>query len=477
MGRRTRIVATLGPASTRPDVLDQLVRAGLDVARINFSHGEAAQKIADIAAVRDSARRVGRTVAILADLPGPKLRVRIPREIELIAESRVSICAKAGCDADLDVTEPECLREVCPGQRLLLDDGRLQLVAERLESNRLIARVTVGGTLLPNKGLNLPDTRLTIAALTERDLAALNIAAQCDVDWLALSFVRDAWAAAELRRVAADFGIRVPVLAKIERPEAVDRAEEIISAFDGVMVARGDLGVEIPLERVPSVQKRLIAMARRAGKPVITATDMLDSMRQNPRPTRAEASDVANAIYDGTDAIMLSGETAVGAYPVEAVACMNRIACEVEPEIANDPRYDFALAPGPIDDHITHLTCDLARDVKADAIITPTMTGRTARLVARHRPAAAIIAPSASESVLRQMTMIWGVEPVPLESPLPRGFDRLEAAVRSAYNHGAIKEGQLAVVLAGHPNEGGDRFPTIRVVRIGPAGACRQLLD
>ncbi len=477
MERRTRIVATLGPASTRPEVLDNLIRAGMDVARINFSHGEPAGKITDIAAVRDAANRVGRNVAVLADLPGPKLRIRIAHEIELIAGARVSICANANCQADLDVTEPECLGEVAPGQRILLDDGRLQLVAEHLDAGRLIARVTVGGMLLPNKGLNLPDTRLSIAALTERDLAALNIAAQCDVDWLALSFVRNAWAASELRRVAGEFGLHVPILAKIERPEAVEHADEIVAAFDGVMVARGDLGVEIPLERVPTVQKRLIGLARRAGKPVITATDMLDSMRENPRPTRAEASDVANAIYDGTDAVMLSGETAVGKYPVEAVACMDRIAREVEPEICNDPLYRLTLAPGPIDDHITHLTCDLARDVKADAIITPTMSGRTARLIARHRPAASIIAPSANESVLRQMALIWGVKPVPLESPLPRGSDRLEAAVRSSFNYGAVHDGQLVLVLAGHPNEGGERFPTIRLVRIGAGGVSRQPVD
>jgi pyruvate kinase len=254
----------------------------------------------------------------------------------------------------------------------------------------------------------------------------------------------------------------------------VEHAAEIVPAFDGVMVARGDLGVEIPLERVPTVQKRLIALARAAGKPVITATDMLDSMRQNPRPTRAEASDVANAIFDGTDAVMLSGETAVGAYPVEAVACMDHIAREVEPQIADDSRYRLTLPVGPIDDHVTHLTCDLAHDVKADAIITPTISGRTARLIARHRPAAAIIAPAADEGVVRQMALIWGVQPVPLESPLPHGADRLEVAVRSAFNAGALGEGQLAVVLAGHPNEGGGRFPTIRLVRVGAGGASRE---
>ena len=286
--------------------------------------------------------------------------------------------------------------------------------------------------------------------------------------------MRRAEAADELRAACRELGLNVPVLAKIERPEAVERAEAIIGAFDAIMVARGDLGVEIPLERVPSVQKRLIALARAAGKPVVTATDMLDSMRENPRPTRAEASDVANAIYDGTDAVMLSGETAIGKYPVEAVACMDRIAREVEPQLADDARFRLNLPTGPIDDHVTQLTCQLAHDVSADAIITPTYSGRTARLVARHRPAAAIVAPAPTAAVLRQMALIWGVQPVPLPDPLPRGADRLEAAVRAAFTHGAVKAGQRVVVLAGHPHETGDRWPTIRVVRVGEDGHSHE---
>jgi len=477
MERRTRIVATLGPAADRPGVLDALLRAGVDVARINFSHGDGPEHSRRIAAVREASRRCGRPVAVLADLPGPKLRVRLPAPIELIEDTEITIAAAEGVAADLQVTEPECIAEAKPDQRILLDDGRLQLIVVRVEAGKLVGRVVVGGKLSPNKGINLPDTPLSIPVLTERDRVALRVAAECAVDWIALSFVRDAKAASELRAAAAELGLRVPLLAKMERPEAVMRAEEIIAAFDGIMVARGDLGVEIPLERVPSVQKRLIALARRAGKPVITATDMLDSMRQNPRPTRAEASDVANAIYDGTDAVMLSGETAVGEYPVEAVRCMDRIAREVEPQLADDPRYDLTLPAGPIDDHLTQMTCELAGAVKADAIITPTNSGRTARLVARHRPAASIVAPAPTDAVVRQMTMIWGVRAVPLESPLPAGADRLQAAVLAAFRSGAVSDGQLAVVLAGHPAEGAGRIPTVRVVRVGPAGESREPLD
>ena len=470
MERRTRIVATLGPASEKPDLLDRLIAGGVDVVRINFSHGEASEHLGRAAAARAAARRCGKPIAVLGDLPGPKLRVRLAAPLTLIEGRDVSFGCASAVDADVAVTEPECVGEAAPGQRILLDDGRLQLIVIRRDGRRLIARVTVGGLLRPNKGLNLPDTALSVPALTERDLTALKAAAQAGVDWLALSFVRRASAADELRRAAAAVGLRVPILAKMERPEAVEHADEIIAAFDGIMVARGDLGVEIPLERVPAVQKRLIQQARRAGKPVITATDMLDSMRENPRPTRAEASDVANAIYDGTDAVMLSGETAVGAYPVEAVVCMDHIARETEPLLADDSRYNLILPIGPIDDQITHETCRLAHDIAAHAIITPTYSGRTARLVARHRPAAAIVAPAPSEAVVRQMALIWGVRPVLLESGLPPGADRLEAAVRSSFVAGAVSQGQLVVVFAGHPNEGGERFPTVRAVRVGADG-------
>ncbi len=470
MHRRTRIVATLGPASETPEVLDRMFAIGVDVVRINFSHGKAEEHLRRIANVREAARRAGKFIAVLADLPGPKLRVLLPSARELREGDEVSLACAAHAAADLVVTEPECLAEARPGNRILLDDGRMQLIAERRDGDRLIAKVTVGGTLQPNKGLNLPDTPLGIPALTVRDLEALRVAARAGIDWIALSFVRKASAADELRQAAAEVGLRVPILAKVERPEAVEQAEEIVAAFDGIMVARGDLGVEIPLERVPIVQKRLIQQARRAGKPVITATDMLDSMRENPRPTRAEASDVANAIYDGTDAVMLSGETAIGRYPVEAAACMDLIAREVEPFLADDHRYDLDLPVGPIDDQITQEMCKLAHDIKADAIITPTNSGRTARLVARHRPAACIVAPAPSETVVRQMAMIWGVRPVLLESPLAKGADRLEAAVHSAFQAKVISEGQLVVVFAGHPREGGERFPTMRVLTVGRDG-------
>jgi pyruvate kinase len=470
MHRRTRIVATLGPASEPAEVLDEMLQQGVDVIRINFSQGDPAERPRHIALVREAAKRNRKTVAVLADLPGPKLRVRMPSELKLKKGDELSFTWNPDDTTAITVTEPELLREVQPDQRLLLDDGRIQLKAVRQQGDRLLTRVTMGGTLLPNKGVNLPDTDVKVPALTDRDHEALKIAAASGVDWLALSFVRSPSAAKQLREAAGQLGCKAPILAKMERPEAIERAEEIIQAFDGIMVARGDLGVEIPLEKVPTAQKRLIVMARTAGKPVITATDMLDSMRGNPRPTRAEASDVANAIYDGTDAVMLSGETAVGSYPVEAVECMARIACESESQLLDDPRYRLMLEIGPVDDHFTQATCQLAHDVKADAIVTPTLSGRTARLIARHRPAAKIVAPATSETVRQQMKLIWGVQPVPLHDSLPTGSDRLDASVRSAFDYGAIEAGQLVMVLAGHPVEGGARFPTIRLVRVGEKG-------
>jgi pyruvate kinase len=474
--RRTRIVATLGPATDPPEVLRAILEAGVDVARINFSHGSAGDHLARIACLREAAKNLSRPVAVLADLPGPKLRVNQLRKRELQAgkEVRFSLRAEAVQVDDLTITEPEMLAEIRPGQRILLDDGRLQLEAMRTESDQLVALVVVGGALMPNKGVNLPDTPLTIPPLTDRDREALAVAARAGVDWLALSFVRQASAADELRKEAEKHGLRVPVLAKMERPEAVANAESIVAAFDGIMVARGDLGVEIPLEKVPPAQKHLINLARSAGKPVITATDMLDSMRQNPRPTRAEASDVANAIFDGTDAVMLSGETAVGSYPVEAVQCMHRIALEAESHLRESDtpfHLTYIGSDRSLDDHITHTVVDLALKVNADAIITPTISARTARLVARHRPATLVVAPTRNPEVLRQMAIIWGVVPVLMATGQHAGEDRMKAALKAAFNARSVQKGQLAIILAGHPEEGGPHLPTIRFVRVGEEGA------
>ncbi len=476
--RRTKIVATLGPATDEPAALEAVLRAGVDVARVNFSHGTEPEHLARVERFRAASRAVGKVTAVLADLPGPKLRCKIPAERTLAIGGELTFSLQdAPVHAeDIVITEPECLVDVRPGQRILLDDGRLQLEAVKADGGRLFARVVVGGVLKPNKGINLPDTPLSISAVTDRDRIAIAVAVKAQCDWLALSFVRGPEAAAELKQVAESFGYRGPILAKMERPEAVDRATPIIHAFDGIMVARGDLGVEIPLERVPMAQKHLIAEAILAGKPVITATDMLDSMQKNPRPTRAEASDVANAIFDGTDAVMLSGETAVGNYPTEAVRCMARIAEEAENHLQSSGggRRSHSLYPlHEIDDPLAQAACELADEVGAAAIVVPTLTGRTARLVSRNRPAAKIVALAPGDEVPRRLALAWGITPVQLGWVAP-GEDRMEAAVRDSFLAGAVAEGDRVVILAGHPIEGGPHFPTVRVARVGEGGSSRK---
>lgn len=478
MRRRTKIVATLGPATDTPEMMEAILRAGVDVVRVNFSHGTAEEHVARVRRLREASERVGKVVAVLADLPGPKLRVRLGAARTLKAGDRVgfSLSTVPVHADDLTLTEPAVLADVRAGQRMLLDDGRLQFEAVDVSTSRLEAKVIVGGVLSPNKGLNLPDTPLTIPSVTERDHAALAVAAAAGVDWVAVSFVRSAAAAIEVRAAMAAAGVTAPILAKVERPEAVERAMSIVAAFDGIMVARGDLGVELPLERVPMVQKMLIAEARTAGKPVITATDMLDSMRSNPRPTRAEASDVANAIYDGTDAVMLSGETAVGLYPVEAVECMHRIALETETHLQESgvsQGAHFLRHGSGIEDPITHAACSLALEVEASAIVTPTISGNSASLVARYRPWMRIVAVAPSEAVLRRLALVWGVRQVPMTTTAP-GDDRLDRAVRDAFAAGAVRAGERVVVIAGHPVEGGPRHPTIRVVRVGDAGCSGE---
>ncbi len=469
MERRTRIVATLGPATDPPGVLESLLRSGLDIARINAAHGTMDEHYERIHRLRAIADSLPRPIAVLLDLPGPKLRACLKEPLSLIEGHEVTLGTRQGTDADLGITEPGALEEIRPDQRILLDDGRLQLRVLRSQGEVVIARVITGGTLLPGKGINLPDTNLSIPSVTARDREALALAARGGVDWLGLSFVRSAGAAEEVRALVESNGLRLPILAKIERPEAVKHAAAIIREFDGIMVARGDLGVEIALERVPHIQKHLINLARLAGKPVITATDMLDSMRDRPRPTRAEVSDVANSIYDGTDAVMLSGETAVGRFPLEVFQTMDRIVREAETHMQGDQRFDLALSGQCIEDHISHLTCVLARNIRADAILTPAFSGRTARLVARHRPQTPIVVPVGSPSLCRQLMLSWGLTPVPLEG-VESSPDRLAEVVQAAYRAGAVGAGALVVVLAGNPVEGGGRFPTIRVVRVGSAG-------
>lgn len=451
--RRTKIVCTIGPSTSSREMIARLARAGMDVARLNFSYGTHEEYKRVIARLRAVAREIGRPIGILQDLAGPKLRVGdLPEGEMILRPGREVVLSVRGRPPAGHIPVPLAglSRAVSPGQRLLLSDGRIELQVVETSEGEIRCRVRVGGVLRSHQGLNLPDTSLPIPAVTKKDLADLRFGLQQGVDWVAMSFVRRAEDLEPLRRAMKRAGRRVPVIAKIEKHEAVDHLEEIIEAADGVMVARGDLGVEVALDRVPLLQKEIIARSRRAGKPVITATQMLETMVSSPRPTRAEVSDVANAVFDGTDAVMLSGETAVGKYPVEAVRVMARVTRRTEG--ARDAERHLAESITwpckTVTDAIGQASCALAQDLGARAIITGTSSGHTAVMVAVHRPETPVIAVTENVATQRRLTLVWGV--TPLRAPRGRNTDELVAnAVNRAREEGLLKREDLVVVTAG----------------------------
>ncbi|HET6174718.1 MAG TPA: pyruvate kinase [Gaiellales bacterium] len=418
--RRTKIVCTIGPATSEEPMIERLVAAGMDVARVNCSHGDVEELAELVRAVRAVEKRLDRPLAILADLPGPKLRVaRLsePRTVES-GDELVLASAGAGGGDDLELGfELDFARVVRPGSPVMIDDGRVRLRVVEALGKRVRCRVETGGLIRSQKGVNLPGSYLPIPSITDRDREILEHAVGWDVDYVALSFVRRAEDVEDLKRLIQGLGGRQRVIAKIEKLEAIEQLEAIVAVTDALMVARGDLGVEIGAAEVPMLQKRMIRMGREAGKTVITATQMLESMIEAPEPTRAEASDVANAILDGTSAIMLSGETAVGKYPVEAVDTMVRIAAAVEPEFAYRDTPFEATRQGPryISDVVGHAACDMAEIIEAAAIIVPTVSGETAREVSRHRPHRPIVACTPSLDVQRQLMLDWAVVPLALD--------------------------------------------------------------
>jgi len=421
---RTKILATLGPATASEAGIRALVDAGASAFRLNFSHGTREEHAALVAAIRRVAR--GRPVAIVQDLAGPKLRLDRP------------VRGQPG-----DVVELNLPASVRPGDPVLLADGLKQLEVGRPGR----ARGGGGGELPAGKGINLPSSRLDeVPALTPKDREDLRFGVEQGVDYVALSFVRHASDLSEVKAAG------VPVIAKFEKAEAVAHMDEIVAAADGIMVARGDLGVEIPIERVPVVQKTLIAAANRSGRPVITATQMLRSMVESPLPTRAEATDVANAVLDGTDVVMLSEETAIGAHPAAAVRMMGRIAAEAERVL--QPRLDPPPESAGLADHVSRAACELAERVRAQAIAVPTRTGTTARLVARHRPRAPILAFSADEAVRRRLALVWGVAAWALPSlePVDAVLSGLRDAIRAT---GVARPGAPVVLIGGWPFGGG----------------------
>ena len=447
--RRTKIVATLGPVTRDARVLERLVAAGMDVARINLSHGRRAEHERSIAAVRAAAAGHGSPLAVLVDLPGPKLRLGdLPGPVLLRRGDEVELGSGPG--AALPVNFPELLEHFRPGELVLVDDGAVALRVRAVRPGAVVLEALNDGAAQSHKGVNLPDTQLPISALTPADREHLAWALEQDVDYLALSFVRCADDVRELKALVEAADGDQLVVAKIEKKEALAAHEEIIAAADAVMVARGDLGVEIDPSLVPIWQKRIIHAANIAGKPVITATQMLQSMIAAPRPTRAEASDVANAIYDATSAVMLSGETAVGAYPVEAVETMACIAQAVEADIERQGRAPRPWADGPtgVSGAISHGACEVAARVGAAAIVSATWSGATARSVARHFPSQPVVAISPSRRVVNQLALSWGV--CPLHGDPTESF---EETVRQANDlvlaGGYGKRGDVVVITAG----------------------------
>lgn len=459
---RTKIVCTIGPATHTPEALTQLIRAGMDVARLNFSHGDHASHAASIQYIRKAAAEVGKPVAILGDLQGPKLRVGIMQEGGVPIETDETLILTTehitGGPGRVPVQFELLPQVVSAGDRILIDDGLLEVVVVELQGNEIVTRVTVGGLLTSNKGMNLPRAALSIPAITERDRENLAFAIEHDIDWIALSFVRTAqevWDLKSYIRQLSAFGRQTPVISKIEKPEAINNIDEIIAASDGIMVARGDLGIEISPEAVPMLQKMIITKCNQVGKPVITATQMLDSMIRNPRPTRAEASDVANAILDGSDAIMLSGETASGKYPLQAVHTMVRIAQEAERVQLDTMRKQVAAKAGrTFAEAVSHATVETALDLSAAAIITPTVSGSTAKSVSRFRPPCPIVAVTPSPFAQRELVLFWGV--YPLLSHRGTTTDAVIAdAVEAAQKAGFAKEGDVLVVTGGSVEGGG----------------------
>jgi pyruvate kinase len=417
MSKRTKIIATIGPASSSPAVIAKLIKAGMDAARLNFSHGERKDHIRRIRLIKQASLRAGKPIAIIQDLQGPKLRVGMMQNdgVTLKRGDLVTITTKKilGTERMISITYPRLTKDLRSGDIILFDDGKLEARVVRRSGSDLQCKVVRGGVLKSHKGVNLPGAHLTLPSLSRKDKDDLLFGIQHGVDYIALSFVRTASDIETTRAFIRKAGANIPIIAKIEKPEAIDNLEEIIHAADGIMVARGDLGVEMSPEQVPLLQKLIIRACNDAEKPVITATQMLESMIETPQPTRAEASDVANAILDGTDCVMLSGETAVGKHPVQAVTVMARIAEQAETSLEPLPP-DRHI--GGMDESVAHAACRAAAEQHARAIVTFTQTGSTALLVSKHRPAADIIAPTPFERVARKVSLYWGVIPVILKA-------------------------------------------------------------
>ncbi|APG27974.1 pyruvate kinase [Syntrophotalea acetylenivorans] len=472
--RHTKIIATVGPASQSEEQLLKLMEAGADIFRLNFSHGDHASKKLVIERIRRLSQQRQRAVAIIGDLQGPKIRIgNLVNDGIILADGQEIILSTRELVNDrqrIPVLFDGLAKEVEPGQPILLDDGLIELEVLDTTSNEVRCKVRSGGLLKSRKGVNLPETRLSLPAFTEQDRKDIAFAIGADLDYLALSFVRTSRDVQSLKSHLSSLGADLPIIAKIEKPQALADFTGILEVSDGIMVARGDLGVEIGPEQVPLIQKQIIRQCREAGKPVITATQMLESMVTQPRPTRAEASDVANAILDGSDAIMLSAETAVGQYPAEAVAFMNRMAQRVENDLTlHDTIFNFYPADSgssSLSDAIGEAACRTATSIEATAILAFTQTGATAARVARYRPSKPIYAITPSRSVRRRLTLYAGVRSlqVDFQGDTEAQIRSLEKAVLEA---GVLKRGDLVIITMGSPLAAHGTTNLMKVHRLG----------
>ena len=471
--RRAKIVATLGPATHSAESIIELVQAGMDVARLNLSHGDYSDHLQAYNWVREASDSTGRSVGILVDLQGPKIRLGrfASGPVELVSGNEFIVTTE-DCPGDatmVSTTFAGLPQDVSPGDMVLVDDGRIELIVTKVVGPRVHTRVLGGGVVSNNKGFNLPGVAVNVPALSDKDRQDLRWALQTGADLIALSFVRSSADIHDVHHIMDELGIRIPVLAKVEKPQAVENLEDIISAFDGVMVARGDLGVELPLEQVPLVQKRAIQMCREAGKPVIVATQMLDSMISENRPTRAEVSDVANAVLDGADALMLSGETSVGIRPAHAVETMSTIIAHLEEEALDriPPLHDAPT--GSTARALTHAAVDVSESIGASHLIAFTETGRSARLISRWRCQTALLAFTPDPRVRSQLALSWGVETFLV--PQVRHTDDMVFQVdRALLEIGRATAGERVVIVAGVPPGVPGTTNGMRVHKMGSAG-------
>lgn len=471
--RKTKIVCTLGPATNDVEIMKQLIQNGMDAARINFSHGTYETHAETIAKLKQAREELNAPIPLILDTKGPEIRVKTFKEDKVrLEEDATFTLTTREVEGDMNivsVTYADLPKDVHRGSRILIDDGLIELKVEDITETDVVCKVVNGGVVKSRKGVNLPGVEVNLPSLMEKDIEDLKFGVENGFDIVAASFIRSAEDVLKIRRVLEENGGgQMHIISKIENQQGVENIDKILEASDGIMVARGDLGVEIPPEEVPLVQKILIAKANRIGKPVITATQMLESMVHSPRPTRAEANDVANAIFDGSDAIMLSGETAAGAYPLEAVATMARIALKAESAVDYAAKLANTTEPARVNitNAISMAACATAAELKTAAITTVTKSGFTARMISRYRPACPLIASTSDETVWRQMNLIWGCKPMLYTGELPRGgvFDTaLEIAVKS----GLLKNGDTVVSALGMPLGFSGATNTLRVDIVG----------